>query len=108
MEIKAGKQTEESHREFIYEILSKSIDFLPKLSILITETESKKEEYIAQGYDGMLNYYGIQHHTIMNDHNHFEKCLPKLYLMVFWKNSLEKDWKKRFSKFHTFSNLKSH
>ena len=77
IEIKGGKQTKESHREFIYEILSKSIDFLPKLSILITECESEKEEYIAQGYDGMLNYYGIQHHTIMDDHNHFEECLPK-------------------------------
>ena len=61
IEIKSGKISGESHRNFIFQLLVATIDFQPKIAILVTEKESKSVIQTAIGYDGLLTSYGIEH-----------------------------------------------
>lgn len=99
IEIKEGKQTKIlSNRKFLYQILSESIDFMPKISILITEEEPNVEEDIALGYEGLLGYYGIDHHWKYHK-RHFRECLPKVII-----NGIYEEFTRRRLKSRSVSN----
>lgn len=76
IECKSGREMKESYRRAIFHFFAAVIDFFPKLALFITQYKPKSRIARAEGYNGLLNYYGIK--TLNAEEDYLEEAIPKL------------------------------
>lgn len=76
IECKSGREMKESYRKAVFHFFASVIDFFPKLALFITRYNPKSHIARAEGYDGILNYYGIK--TLNAEDAYLEDAIPQL------------------------------